>query len=424
MPRATPRRTTPRASERRAARRRVWPVVLIGAVLIGAGFWLWRLFSERADTAGSTPPGTPVAADSAPHQPVASDAEPADGTRPTARAASSDSDFMRQLGRVEAHRALADTPYEPEVLELVAALQIPAVVQLLEGKAAAGDRNANVVLARLIWLCEGNDASGGGSPAAMPTPPSEPQPGSDQSTADLKRRMDASRALDAQRHAGLERACGDAQFDAVAIDVRLQDAAAAGHEASLWEVGRRSLDPAIRHKNWLSAAMLGYVPAQVGLAENLMAESVQGDRRNRGRMNFWLEAAAKQSPHALRLQGECRLNGCNAQPPDTEAAVPLLRDAALQGEAGAFDALASISSGDPAALPDSELFALQSFLQQLNELGCFGAADYGAMAIASQRSLQEIGGRISPSALDTARTRASALWREHAVKARQARGCD
>jgi hypothetical protein len=402
----------PRASERRAARRRGWSVLLIAVVLLGGGFWLWRFFTERGETAGGTTPGTPVAADAAPHEPVTADADQENITRPTARSASSDADFIRQLGRVEAHRALADTPYEPDVLELVAGLQIPAAVQLLEGKAAAGDRDANVVLARLIWLCEGNDPSASGSPEVT-SPPQE-----------LKRRIDASRAADAQRQADLARACGEAQFDAVAIDVRLQDAAAAGHEASLWEVGRRSLDPAIRHKNWLSAAMLGYVPAQVGLAENLMAESMQGDRRNRGRMNFWLEAAAKQSPHALRLRGECRLNGCNAQPPDSEAAVPLLRDAALQGEAGAFTALASISSGDPAALPDSELFALQSFLQQLNELGCFGAADYGSMAIASQRSLQEIGGRISPSAFDAARTQASTLWREHSQKARQVRGCD
>lgn len=424
MPRAAPRRTIPRASGRRAPPRRGWPLVLIGALLVAAGYWLLRFFNDRAVTGGSPTPAITAAADSARLDPVAPDTGNIDTARSPAAIVPNDTEFIRQLGRVEAHRALADTPFSADVLELVAALQIPAAAQQLEAKAAAGDRDANVVLARLNKLCEGNDPAASGSPNVAPADPQELQSTSQQALADIKRRIDASRRVGERRRAGLERACGEAQFDPLAIDVRLQSAAQAGHEASLWEVGRRSLDPTIRHKNWLSAAMLGYVPAQVGLAENLMAESLQGDRRNRGRMNFWLEAAAKQSPHALRLLGECRLNGCNAQPPDSETAVPLLRDSTLQGEAGALATLASISSGDPAALPDGELYALQSFLQQLNELGCYGAADYGAMTIANQRSLQEIGGRLSPNALDTAKSQASALWREHGVKARQVRGCD
>ncbi len=398
--------------------------MLIGALLLAAGYWLLRFFNDRADTGGSPTPAITAAADSARHDQAVSDTDEADTVLPAVAIVPNDTEFIRQLGRVEAHRALADTPFTADILDLVAALQIPAAVQQLEAKAAAGDRDANVVLARLNWLCEGNDPAAGGTPDDAPADLQELQSGSQQALAALKRRINASSQVVERRRVGLKRACGEAQFDPVTIDVRLQSAAQAGHEASLWEVGRRSHDPATRHKNWLSAAMLGYVPAQVGLAENLMAESLQGDRRNRGRMNFWLEAAARQSPHALRLLGECRLNGCNAQPPDSETAVPLLRDSTLQGEAGALATLASVSSGDPAALPDGELYALQSFLQQLNELGCYGAADYGPMTIANQRSLQEIGSRLSPSALDTAKTQASALWREHGLKARQARGCD
>ena len=339
--------------------------------------------------------------------------------------ATDDAEFVRRLQRVDARRALEGAPYSAEVLDLVATARIPEAAQRLEALAATGDRDANVVLAHLNGLCEGNHPAfplsdsietAGGPPAAL----SEK---SAQLPAELRRRIERSRMLEQQQRGDLSRACAAARFDPVAINMRLRSAAEAGHEASLWELGRRSVDPDVRHKHWLSAAMLGYVPAQIGLAEILMAESLQGDRRNRGRMNFWLEAAAKQSPRALLLLGECRLNGCNAQPPDAESAVPLLRQAAVQGQAGALTALASISRGDPAALTDAELFGLHSFLHELNELGCFGAGAYGALALESARVTEEIGSRLSPHGLDDARALAAELWREHGGQVRQAQGC-
>ena len=345
---------------------------------------------------------------------------------PASQNAATDAEFIKQLQRVGARRVLEDTPYSAETLDLVAKTRIADAVEQLEAKAVLGNRDANVVLARLNWVCEGNDATNQSAESldATRAPLEMPQGELDQLPAELRRRIEVSRMVEQRERANLSRACGEAQFDPVAIDVRLRDAAEAGHEASLWEVGRRSLDPAVRHKNWLSAAMLGYVPAQVGLAESLMAENLKGDRRNRGRMNFWLEAAARQSPRALMRQGECRLNGCNAQPPDAESAVPLLREAVVQGESGAFAALASISTGDPAAPSDVELYGLQSFLQQLNELGCYGAANFGPRALESRQSLHELGNRLSPGGLDDAKAQAGALWREHGLKARQVRGCD
>jgi TPR repeat protein len=250
------------------------------------------------------------------------------------------------------------------------------------------------------------------------------QPGCRTLPTVLRQRIELSQAVERRDRDQFTRACARVRFDAVAIDARLADAAAAGHEASLWEIGRRSDDRELRHKHWLSAAMLGYVPAQVGLAEILMAESLQGDRRNRGRMNFWLEAAAKQSPRALFLLGECRLEGCNAQPPDAESAVPLLRDAAMQGQVGALAALASIPRGEPAAPTDAELFSLHAFHNQLNELGCFGADPYGRLAVENGRVIKELGSRMSPHGLEEARTLAAQFWREHAPRARHIQGCD
>jgi hypothetical protein len=41
-----------------------------------------------------------------------------------------------------------------------------------------------------------------------------------------------------------------------------------------------------------------------------------------------------------------------------------------------------------------------------------------------KRAVEEIGSRMSPSGLDEARLLADSLWREHAARARQLRGCD
>jgi hypothetical protein len=333
--------------------------------------------------------------------------------------ASGDAEFIARLRRVDARRLLADTPSTEETLDLVASARIPEAVVQLESKAAQGDRDANVVLAQLSRLCAGDDA------ATQPGVPSDAARGPLEALpAVLRQRIELSRAVAQRERDEFDRACARVRFDAAAIDARLADAAAAGHEASLWEIGWRSDDPQLRHKHWLSAAMLGYVPAQVGLAETLMSESLQGDRRNRGRMNFWLEAAAKQSPRALLLLGECRLEGCNALPPDAESAVALLRDAAMRGQVGALAALAAIPRGDPAAPTDAELFSLHAFHSQLNELGCFGASPYGSLAVESGRAIKELGSRMSPHGLEEARTLAAQLWREHAAQARHIQGCD
>ncbi|MGH8631850.1 MAG: hypothetical protein ACREU7_13950, partial [Burkholderiales bacterium] len=270
---------------------------------------------------------------------------------------------MRQLERTFARRILKGTPYTAEVADLLATARIADAAALLEARAARGDRGATVVLAHLNGLCESQTAATRWQEALELNRGQLEieQARSAPVTEDVRRRIEMSLASEERRQASWSRACKDARFDRATIDQRLRKAAEAGHEASLWVLGHRTDDVELRNKYWLSAAMLGYPPAQADLAGSLLQENLQGDRRNRGRMNFWLEAAAKHSPTVKQELGECLLNGCNAQPPDSESAVPPLREAALLGELGAFDALASISRSDPAALSDEELYGLQSF---------------------------------------------------------------
>lgn len=363
-----------------------------------------------------------------PAQDAAGAAQPpaVDATGAVAAASTSDAEFAARLAHLSVRRAFEGTRYAREIAGLVDAARIADAAKLLESRAVGGDRDATVALAQLSGLCQSHTLATGWREAygALHRQLEAEQARSAPVPAELARRIDVILAFDEELFARTVRACSEARFAAQVIDQRLRDAAQAGHEASLWVLGGRAEDAELRKKYWLSAAMLGHPQSQVGLARSLLAENLRGDRRNRGQMNFWLEVAARHSPGARLGLGECLLNGCNAQPPDSEAAVPLLREAAALGEPGAFQALASISRTDPAALPDEELYALQSFLQQLNQAGCYGASLYASTALEGLRSSREIASRLSPHGLAQAQELAAAIWRDHGESARRAQGCD
>ncbi|HJS22551.1 MAG TPA: hypothetical protein VJ764_07815 [Steroidobacteraceae bacterium] len=423
MPHAGPRRTIPPPAERPAPTRR-WPLqVLAGAAVIGGIFLVMRWLGNGGDaadgvpTAGSTRP----AAVEAPGEMRSSVERP-----PAASPEAPDARFLARLQRNSARRLLRDLPLSPDVADLVAAAQLQQAAALLEGRSSDGDRNATVVLTQLQLLCESPDAvrRQAGEPAPMAGSLDSELARSAPVPADLRRRIEASVQADAEARTRLERSCRDTRFNASAIEQRLRRAAEAGHEASLWTLGRYFDDSEQRNRHWLSAAMLGYPAAQASLAEQLLEESLQGDRRNRGRMNFWLDAAAKHSPQVKAKLGECILNGCNAQPPDSGAAVSLLREATLLGELAAFDALASVSRSEPLAPSEEELYGLQAFLQRLNETGCYGATTYPVAALKSLRSLREIGRGLSPHALQDAEQLGAARWHNHGAAARRAQHCE
>ena len=154
-----------------------------------------------------------------------------------------------------------------------------------------------------------------------------------------------------ERFARMRKACTEARFDSATISQRLRDAASAGHEASLWQLGNLA-DIQTARRYWLSAAMLGFGPAQVDLAQNLMYHPTSKERGARAQMQYWLQAAAKQSWVGKVNLGECLIAGCNGQPPDTAAAAQQLREAVFLGAASAPEALASIPADDPAAPTD------------------------------------------------------------------------
>jgi hypothetical protein len=397
--------------------------VLAGAAILVAIFLLLRWMNASEDAVEGVSGGVPTRPGSHPAEPGT---PPPAATPRAGRPAPIDPQFLARLQRNAARRWLRDTPYSADIVGLVAAAQIREAATVLEGGSAAGEGDATVVLAQLQMLCQSPDTvrqEAGEPPAlagALDTELARAAP----VPADLRGRIEASAQADADMRARLERACRDTNFNTPAIVQRLRSAADNGHEPSLWALGRYFDDAEQRSRHWLSAAMLGYPPAQADFAASLLEESLRGDRRNRGQMNFWLQTAAKHSPSIKAQLGECVLNGCNAQPPDTGAAATLLRQATLLGEGSAFDALATISRSDPLAPSEEELYGLRSFLQRLNETGCYGAASYPVFALENLRALRDIGRGLSPHSLDEAEKIGAARWQNHNVAARRAQHCE
>ena len=241
--------------------------------------------------------------------------------------------------------------------------------------------------------------------------------------ADTRERIKASIAARNERLARMPKACTEARFDSATISQRLRDAASAGHEASLWQLGNLA-DIQTARRYWLSAAMLGFGPAQVDLAQNLMYHPASKESGERAQMQYWLRAAAKQSWVGKVNLGECLIAGCNGQPPDTATAAQQLREAVFLGAASAPQALAAIPATDPAAPTDEEMYDFESFLQQLNDLGCFGADYYPTHAVRTHDQLQQLALSLSPSALEEAQKSAAQAWREHGAQARAAWHCE
>jgi hypothetical protein len=140
-------------------------------------------------------------------------------------------------------------------------------------------------------------------------------------------------------------------------------------------------------------------------------------------MTFWLEAAAKHAARGKLMLGECLARGCNGQPPDIATAAQLLREAALGGVAYATSPLTSLPQDDPATPTDEEMYSLNTFLQRLNDLGCYGDY-YPTNALHISDHLHDLGLRLSPSALQEGQRLADAAWREHGAQARAEWHCD
>jgi hypothetical protein len=412
MQRGGPRGTLPPPSERHKPGPR-WPLqVMVGVAVIAAAFFGMKLLRHEPG-----PPSSPRSAEPGEVTPP----QEAQETAPVRPAATGtlDAGFIARLRLAGAYLLLGDIDVPPHIRNWIAEQRFAEATRALDAPARSNDRNAIVALARLAHACvlEGPDAQSALESAfgyAARRARDMPKEG--------QQRVEASIAFIRERQATMKQACAEARFDSQAITERLRRSAAAGDEMSLWELGNEAA-PDAQRKHWTSAAMLGYPPAQLDLAESLMWENINGDRREQNRLNFWLTASARQSPRGKAMLAECMLKNCGVQSADGASAASLLQEAVLSGVTSALTLLASISGDDPAAPTDEQLYGLNAFLQRLNELGCFGE-QYPTNAVNFQDHLQQLALRLSPSGLQEVPRLTEDYWREHGAQARSSLHCD
>ncbi|HEY7378334.1 MAG TPA: hypothetical protein VH542_06595 [Steroidobacteraceae bacterium] len=415
MQRDGPRGTIPPPSERHRAGPR-WPLqVIVGLLVVAAALFGMRLLRHPSEPAPQDSGRSPAESVDVAHPGVAREPAP---IRPAA-ASVLDGEFMARLRLADTHRLLGDIGVSADVLALLAEQRLAEAARALDTQARANDRTAVVALARLAHACTSGAPD---TPGATESDFSHAAQRARDLSTEARLRIEASITFIRERRATMKKACADTRFDAQAIADRLRRAAAAGDEMSLWELGNEASAEAQR-KHWTSAAMLGYVPAQVSLAQSLMSENLDNDPRLRDQLSFWLTSAARQSPRGKTMLAECMLNGCGVKPPDGSTAASLLEEAVLSGTAEALAPLQSIGGDDPAAPTDAQLFSLNAFLQRLNERGCYGEF-YPGYAVNSHENQQQLALRLSPSGLEEAQRLTDGYWRDHGAQALSTLHCN
>ena len=419
MQRGGPRGTIPPPSGRPRAGRR-WPLqVIVGVGIVGVAFLGLRLLRQPGSTPSPLAPGensTSPRAEAIARKRLA-DVTPAPSPVPPARDLDA---FAHRLRRAETYRIYSDLELPAHVRALISDLRIAEAAAELDAMSRANDRNATVALARLARECTGENED---TRRSWELAYADAARRANEMPADVHARVQTSMNERSERLTRLQQSCAHANLNMRAIDQRLRSAAAAGHEASLWQLGSEAGSVESQRRYWLSAAMLGFLPAQLDLAESLMGDALAGRPGDVARMTFWLQAVAKESARGKLMLGECLARGCNGQAPDVTASGQLLREAVWGGVAYATAPLASLPPEDPAAPTDAELYALNTFVQQLNDRGCYGDY-YPTNAVRIGEQLRELEMRLSPSALQEGKRLADETWREHGAQAQAEWHCD
>lgn len=392
-----------------------WLPLLAIAVGFGIAIWWWRasLVTTAPDAEPLPEPSTlSVEAPSAPA------AKPATSVAAAEPLSEADAKFLEMVQQTELTSAPFGFEADPAAVAEIAAGRVTETVIALETRAAAGDAGANVVLAqlqdckRLESAVESVAAAADlvrGHPAAVATVPEE-------------RRGRLRLVADARNHhfdAGLE-SCRRAKFNTAAIAERLRSASEAGHEGSLWELGRQSMIQE-RRKAWAAAAMLGHVRAQyeMGLAYR---GGYAGGKRYGEKEKIWLELASETFPRARERLAECYFAGCEGQPPDSEKGLRLLQQAALLGHDMRVEQMRPLGAGE--GLPAEDRFALADFRSRLNELGCFGVFGYVRIGLDSWETELLMESSLSKFMQEQSRKLAQEYWYARGSNARSVLGCN
>lgn len=330
--------------------------------------------------------------------------------------ASDETRFYQRLQHVDHYRNLRELDVPASVVEALEQGDADVAVARLSTLAGQGSSNANVALVRVQHWC-------GRLPGQRSDTDTQTR------VANMTAGMPAERA---QRAAGViaaegaylehaRAACARASFDYRNIEARLRQAADQGDPASATELAKFVRDPAQREALLSSAIEKNYAPAMYAVATNLLVAVQRGQTtENVGSIRELLKRAGRSVPKAKLDVANCMALGCDGHPADAATARAFGIDAARDGEPMAFLSMTRMPWG--ARMSRAELLAWQYFGDRLNEQGCMGDA-YVQTSAAFTQAIKLLEKGQDPKAVESARSRAQALWKDYGERAMQENDC-
>lgn len=361
------------------------------------------------------PVSTPVWALEAPKPASGEQAAAPQAAQRPAVEATDESAFYQTLQRVTHFRAFRGLEVSSDVIDRLARGDAESAVAALSAAATQGDRDANIALVRVQHWCSSFAASR----------PADAQ-------AQLAKAAEQLPPQRAARAAGVMRAesefrtrargsCMKARFDYGAIESRLREAADAGDPASAAALAPFLRDPAKREALLEAAAARNYAPALHAQATNLLMAVQRGQTtQNVGSIRELLKQAGRSIPKAKVDLANCMAYGCDGHPADVLTAHAFGMDAARDGEPSAFVSMTRMPWGGRLTRP--QMLAWQYFGDRLNESGCLGDT-YVPNALMFAQTMQMLEKNQDAQLLESARSQAETLWRDHGQRAMSENGC-
>jgi hypothetical protein len=325
--------------------------------------------------------------------------------------------FQQQLVVSELTSRWSNLGLPPDLPEAVANGRLGSISVQLDEVAAAGNHQANFVLAELETFCDSVRANRDRDVEPLIRDAQSLDP---VDTAHVRNAAGWMTWIDEQLYVQ----CRDAVFDSIAIASRVDEAAAEGHAPSLWRRGLLSTDPAQSYRDVLDSALAGFLAAQLTLANYFGSSSAllfEG-QDVLGSRSLWLQQAAEQSANARAMLGECYRKGCDASAPAPARAAEQFIEAARWGVRAAHRGLSNLAEEEPEVVSRTTAYAWRSVSRRLNEQGCYGLS-YTRYYIEDAREMPALRARLGADGQENADRLAEQLWTQYSEQARDNLGC-
>lgn len=315
---------------------------------------------------------------------------------------------------------------DPAIRALLSEFRVIDAIALTRKRAAAGSTDALILLSEMSELCAWRNWDGAKRTRAQSDEGQvSVRASAAKLPASLRENIETALEVDRQSLDAWLDACADVDLDRGEITRQLRAKADTGDAASLRQLASTAM---IREEELprllLSAAMLGDKDAQVQLAASYYYEVTRNnDQKNVEQMIYWLEAAAKHSPHGQYMLGECRLVGCDGEAADIEGGLRLLREAARRGDAFALKLLADTIAAGTGSFTGEEQYAWLTFERELLDTGCVTPASYPGARIDNWQRIETVRRSLSPHALSSAQALGEEYWRAYGAQALEGFGC-